>query len=169
MASASRLAALILVLACASCANNPDPALTGFFSAPLSIESRTGSVHDFTVYLAKTPQQRAQGLMFVRKLPNDYGMLFVYENSRQISMWMKNTVLPLDMLFVRQDGIITRIVHNTVPGSLQSISSGSDVKAVLELKAGSCDKLGIKPGDKVIYRAFGTDPNDAVSPASGPH
>lgn len=133
-------------------AGERDPALAGFFAAPLVIETNAGDKHKFATYLAITPDQRAHGLMFVRSLPDNFGMLFVYENPRIISMWMKNTVLSLDMLFIRADGTIANIARNTEPGSLKSISSTEPVTRVLELNAGTAKKLNIQPGDRVITR-----------------
>ena len=95
--------------------------------------------------------------MFVKELGDLQGMLFVYQRSHNISMWMKNTVLPLDMLFIRPDGRIARIEKETVPFSLDSISSGEPVVAVLELNGGVAGKYGIQPGDKVISKYFGND------------
>lgn len=146
-----------MILACIAalpaCAADRDPALAGFFSAPLRIESVSGA-HDFVVYLALTPTQRANGLMHVRDLPADRGMLFLYDQPQVASMWMKNTLLPLDMLFIRADGTIDSIVTDTTPGSLAAIRSEGAVTGVLELNAGTVARLGIAPGDRVVYRAF---------------
>lgn len=163
------IAAVLILLAMASTAGERDPALAGFFAAPLKIATANGEQHAFTAYLAASPSQRAHGLMFVRSLPADYGMLFIHEAPGIVSMWMKNTVLSLDMIFIRADGTIANIAHDTEPGSLQTISSSEAVTGVLELNAGTARKLNIAAGDKVIYYAFSAQPNAAVSPASDPH
>ncbi|MBT8136216.1 MAG: DUF192 domain-containing protein [Gammaproteobacteria bacterium] len=103
--------------------------------------------------------------MHVKSLPDDYGMLFLYDQPQQISMWMKNTLLSLDMLFIRADGTIVNIEADTVPHSLASIRSAGDAVAVLELNAGTSKRLGLAPGDRVIYRAF-SRVSAAKSPAT---
>ncbi len=148
------LIATFFLLVSASGLADRDPALAGFFAAPLSIETTAGDTHSFNAYLAVTTQQRIHGLMFVRDLPANYGMLFLYEPEQVASMWMKNTVLPLDILFIRGDGTITNIARNTTPGSLEPIRADGIVRGVLELNAGTCKALGIEAGDRVIYRAF---------------
>lgn len=149
------VATLLILLVAPLMAGERDPALAGFFAAPLVIETSAGVQHKITAYLAMTPNQRAHGLMFVRSLPSDYGMLFVYDQPKIISMWMKNTVLSLDMLFIRADGTIANIVRDTRPGSLKSIAASENVTGVLELNAGTAKRLNIVAGDKIIYRAFG--------------
>jgi uncharacterized membrane protein (UPF0127 family) len=111
---------------------------------------------EFAVELAESPEQRAQGLMYRKMLAADAGMLFVEPGEREQLMWMKNTLIPLDMLFIRADGTIHSIHERAVPRSEATISSRGPVKSVLELNGGTAARLGIKPGDKVIYRAFGT-------------
>ena len=162
------VAAILILLTMPVTAGKRDPALAGFFAAPLVVENAEGIQHAFTAYLAMSPAQRAHGLMYVRSLPADYGMLFIHEKPGIVNMWMKNTVLSLDMLFIRANGTIANIAHDTVPGSLQTISSDQAVTGVLELNAGTARKLNIAAGDKVIYHAFSTQPNAAVSPASDP-
>ena len=121
----------------------------------LEIES-AGGTHKFQVEIADTPSRQSRGLMFRRSLPDNQGMLFEYDSPREISMWMKNTYISLDMVFIRQDGIVHRIESDTEPFSESIISSGAEVTAVLELKAGTTVRLGIKPGDKVLHSFFGT-------------
>lgn len=152
------LATLALLAGCLAtvAADARDPALAGLFSAPLEIETETAS-HNFVVYLALTPAQRVRGLMHVRELPATHGMLFLYATPQTASMWMKNTLLSLDMLFIRADGTIANIVAGTEPGSLASISSAGPVTGVLELNAGTAARLGIEAGDRVVYRAFAAD------------
>jgi uncharacterized membrane protein (UPF0127 family) len=119
----------------------------------LEIVARSG-VHVFDVELALTPDQRSKGLMFRRELPSGRGMLFDFGGEGTVAMWMRNTYVSLDMLFIRADGTIARIAENTVPLSETTISSGAPVKAVLEVVAGTARRLGIAPGDRVAHRIF---------------
>lgn len=105
----------------------------------------------FTVELAESPAERAQGLMFREQLRPDRGMLFIYPRNMQINMWMKNTLIPLDMIFIDQDGRIKNIAENTKPLSLDTVSSEGRVRAVLEVPGGTTKRLGIKPGDRVSH------------------
>jgi|GEM_PF-305953 len=109
--------------------------------------------HKFNIWIADTPLQQMQGLMFVNDLPADRGMLFVQSAPRNMSMWMKNTLIPLDMLFIDAKGRIVKIAERTEPQSLKTIGSGSPVAAVLELKSGESAQRGIKVGDAVSWRA----------------
>lgn len=111
--------------------------------------------HRFDVELAKTGEQHSYGLMFRRSLPANAGMLFDYGAPQHVLMWMRNTFIPLDMLFVAVDGRITRIVQRTVPQSLENIESKGKVRAVLEVNGGTVQRLGIKPGDRVLHGIFG--------------
>jgi uncharacterized membrane protein (UPF0127 family) len=113
-----------------------------------------GGVHVFDVEMAVTPEERSKGLMFRRELPHGRGMLFDFVGEGPISMWMKNTFVSLDMIFIRADGRIARIAENTTPQSEATISSGVPVKAVLEVVAGTSKRLGIAPGDRVAHRIF---------------
>jgi len=129
-------------------------ALQNFTTDNLSIETADGRRLDFEVELALTTLQRAQGLMFRREMPEMAGMLFVYDKEWEVSMWMKNTVIPLDMLFIKADGRIAAIAERTVPFSLETVSSGQPVTGVLELNGGTTARLGIRRGDRVLYSAF---------------
>jgi uncharacterized membrane protein (UPF0127 family) len=120
---------------------------------PLEIVTRSG-VHVFDVELAVTPDERSKGLMFRRELPPGRGMLFDFEGEGPVAMWMRNTYVSLDMFFIRADGRIARIAENTKPLSEEIIPSGTPVKAVLELVAGTAKRLGIAPGDRVAHRIF---------------
>jgi len=124
-----------------------------FSTAELSIETSFGR-HEFTVEIARTGRQQAQGLMFRRRLAADAGMLFVYRRAAPISMWMRNTFIPLDMLFIGADGRIAHIAPRATPHSLETISSGGPVKSVLELNAGTIARLNIKIGDRVYSPAL---------------
>jgi len=122
---------------------------------PVEIVTRSG-VHVFTVEVAKTDQERATGLMYRKELPEGRGMLFDFSPEQQVSMWMKNTFIPLDMIFIRGDGRIIRIAENTEPQSEKIISSGGLVRGVLEVIGGTAKKYGIAPGDRVAHPLFGT-------------
>lgn len=110
--------------------------------------------HVFTVELANTPATRAQGLMYRRSMPEDHGMLFDFGRVEMVTMWMRNTYIPLDMLFIRADGTIARIARNTEPLSERRISSGEPVLGVLEINAGLSSRLGIDVGDRVEHDMF---------------
>jgi len=116
----------------------------------LVISASSGACYHFDIWLATERAQQSRGLMFVRNLPADAGMLFIYEGPGRRSMWMKNTYLPLDILFIRDDGSITNIEADTEPLSLRSISSSEPVTYVLELNAGVSAELGIVAGDQMI-------------------
>ena len=107
--------------------------------------------HKFTVELALDEQSQAKGLMFRHEMPADHGMLFIYHKEHPIAMWMKNTLLSLDMLFVRKDGTITKIARNTEPLSEKIIPSSGPVYGVLELNAGTADRLAIHVGDRLLH------------------
>jgi uncharacterized membrane protein (UPF0127 family) len=114
----------------------------------IEIVSKSG-VHVFAVELARNDAERAQGLMFRKELPEGRGMLFDFQRDQEVSFWMKNTLIPLDMIFIRSDGRILRIAENTEPLSERQVPSGGPVRAVLEVIGGTAKKLGIEPGDKV--------------------
>ena len=114
----------------------------------LEIASKSG-VHVFSVELAVTDEERERGLMFRKQLPEGQGMLFDFKREQEVSMWMENTYVPLDMIFIRKDGRILRIAENTEPLSRAIISSRGQVLAVLEVLGGTANKLGIAAGDRV--------------------
>jgi uncharacterized membrane protein (UPF0127 family) len=120
---------------------------------PLEIASK-GGVHTFAVELALTPEQQSQGLMYRKELPEGQGMLFDFKREQEATFWMKNTYVPLDMIFIRADGRIHRIATNTTPLSEALVSSGGPVRAVLEVVAGTTKKLGIAAGDRVAHPIF---------------
>jgi uncharacterized protein len=124
------------------------PAVRGAEQQTLEIASKTG-VHVFSVELAVTDEERERGLMFRRSVPESTGMLFDFKRDQEVTMWMKNTYVSLDMIFIQSDGRIRRIAENTETESLKIIPSGGPVRAVLEVAAGSARKLGIEPGDRV--------------------
>jgi uncharacterized protein len=121
---------------------------------PLTIVTRNGR-HAFLIEVARNDADRAQGLMFRRSLAPDRGMLFDFGRQTQPTvMWMKNTYIPLDMIFIRPDGAIARIAENAEPLSTRTISSGEPVSAVLEVAGGTAARLGIKPGDRIEHPLF---------------
>ena len=123
---------------------------SGLQLIPLEIRSK-GKVHKFTVEVARTRDEQAQGLMFRESLAPDRGMLFPYSPPEVAGFWMKNTLIPLDMIFVREDGSIAMIADNTIPGSLESVSAGEPVAAVLEIAGGRSAELGITDADTVSW------------------
>ena len=119
----------------------------------LEIASKTG-VHAFSVEIADNDAERAKGLMFRKELPEGRGMLFDFQREQDVALWMQNTYISLDMIFIRGDGRILRIAENTEPLSTRIISSGGPVRAVLEVIGGTARKLGIAPGDRVAHPIF---------------
>jgi uncharacterized membrane protein (UPF0127 family) len=122
----------------------------GLALVPLEIRSGTRT-HRFTVEVARTSEQQQRGLMYRPTLAPDAGMIFPFDDPRPASFWMKNTMIPLDMLFVRSDGTIASIAVNTVPYSLDPVSEGEPVAAVLEIAGGRSVELGIEAGDQVAW------------------
>jgi len=120
---------------------------------PLEIVTKNG-VHVFSVEMATTEEEKTTGLMYRKELPDGKGMLFDFSPEQQVSMWMKNTYVSLDMIFIRADGRILRIAENTEPLSTRLVPSGGPVRAVLEIIGGSARKLGIAPGDRVASPIF---------------
>ena len=128
-----------------------------FPRSTLQIATPDARLHTFRVWIAEDDARRARGLMFVRELGEQEGMLFIYGQQHPVSMWMKNTYISLDMLFVGADGRVERVVENTEPESLKTIESKTPVLAVVELKAGTAARLKIRPGARVIHGAFASD------------
>lgn len=125
-----------------------------FKTASLVIDTAQGPKR-FSVELALTPKQQERGLMFRNHLASDAGMLFIFPKVQTATFWMKNTLIPLDMLFIAPDGQVADIHADAVPRSEATIASAVPVKAVLEVNAGTAARLGIKPGTVVHYAAFG--------------
>lgn len=142
----------LALLALLALAFAPAAAQQGVFE-PLSITGPAGS-HAFQVEVMRTDEDRARGLMFRRSMAADHGMLFDFERVQPVSMWMRNTYLPLDMVFIRADGIVSRIAVDTEPLSERTITSGEPVLSVLELNAGTARRLGLRPGDRVDHPLF---------------
>lgn len=125
--------------------------------SPLAIDTARGPVH-FTVELAADPASEARGLMFRKTMAADAGMLFDFHKPRMVTFWMKNTILPLDMIFIRADGTVSTVAANAVPYSEKPIPSAEPVRAVLEIDAGLAKTLGIEPGAQVHHAIFGNFP-----------
>ena len=149
------LAGLALLPAMACAQSGPTAAQPELPKEKLVIVTRDGQRHDFTVEMAISPQQQETGLMFRPTVPADGGMLFDWGQPRDSTMWMRNTIAPLDMLFINPDGTVRHIAENTTPRSLATIPSGGNVRATLELAAGTAARLHIRVGDKVEQRIFG--------------
>ena len=133
-------------------------ALVTFAKSKLVIATAKGQF-PFDIELALTPEQMAQGLMYRRTLAADAGMLFDYGDPQPIAMWMKNTFIPLDMIFIAKDGKVVDFHERAVPMSLDTIESKVPAKAVMEVNAGTVARLGIQIGDTVRYAAFGNATN----------
>ncbi|KQT29380.1 MAG: DUF192 domain-containing protein [Bradyrhizobium sp.] len=144
------LAAILVIIGCAAAA----PAGAATFQ-PLEIVTKNG-VQVFSVEMATTEDERRTGLMYRKELADGKGMLFDFNPEQEISMWMKNTYVSLDMIFIRADGRILRIAENTEPLSTKIISSRGPARAVLEVVAGTAQKYGIRPGDRVGHPLFGS-------------
>ena len=148
-----------LLVACNAVANESEsrtePPVTlsaesGLQQVPLTIISKGKKSH-LTVEMAQSVEEQARGLMFRKQLSPNGGMIFPFKNDRIASFWMKNTVIPLDIIFIRRNGSIESIAANTVPYSLDPVQSGEPVAAVLEIAGGRAAELGISPGDKVSW------------------
>lgn len=130
--------------------------LASFPQRRLEIHSkRSGADHVLNVWVADTPARQAQGLMFVRELPADRGMIFVYDAPRMLGMWMKNTYVELDMLFIGADGRIAHIAERAQPHSLDTIAAPRSVQYVLEIRGGEAQRLALRAGDRVWQLAEG--------------
>ncbi|MBO6674673.1 MAG: DUF192 domain-containing protein [Rhizobiales bacterium] len=121
-----------------------------FEESSLSVETATGT-HEFTIEIARSPQEQGLGLMHRRELAPDYAMLFPFVEAREASFWMRDTYVSLDMVFIAEDGIVHRIERDTEPLSLRSVHSRGPVIAVLEFVAGTADRIGLEPGDRVVH------------------
>jgi len=144
------LAAILVV----GCAVASAPVRAASFQ-PLEIVTRNG-VQVFSVEMATTEEEKQTGLMYRKELADGKGMLFDFKPEQEVSMWMKNTYVSLDMIFIRADGRILRIAENTEPMSTKIISSRGPARAVLEVVAGTAQKYGIRPGDRVGHPLFGS-------------
>ena len=119
----------------------------------VTVAGQWGRAH-FTIALADEPSERARGLMYVESLPMLEGMLFVYPEPQSVTFWMKNTLIPLDMLFIGPDGTILSIHENAIPHDETTISGGDGILGVLEINGGMAGRLGISVGDRLEHPAF---------------
>ena len=148
------IAALFVTLASAALAQQPPvPPEQVFERSKLTIETSAGT-REFDIELALTPDQKQRGLMLRKELGPYQGMLFDFGEPRPITMWMANTLIPLDMVFIAPDGTVKHIHANAQPLSTRTIESGGPAKAVLEINGGAARMLGIKPGDVVRHAMF---------------
>jgi uncharacterized membrane protein (UPF0127 family) len=138
--------ALLLFIAGNACAQMPVEPLDKFPKATLAIYTPDMRKHVFRIWVADTERRREQGLMYVKAIPADQGMLFIFDSPQVISMWMKNTLIPLDMVFITNDGLVDSVAVNTKPMSEAIIRSSGVVATVLELKGGVTAQLGIRAG-----------------------
>ena len=125
---------------------------------PDALHLRTGeSVVRFGVDLAETPESRSQGLMFVESMPASRGMLFVYERPQSVAFWMRNTLIPLDMIFMDATGVVQKVHENAQPHDETGIPGGNDIQYVLEINGGLADQLGIVPGTEMRHPSLGAE------------
>ena len=117
----------------------------------IKISNSSDILHTFEVYIADSNSKRKKGLMYIENLPNNHGMLFKFNSPRIASMWMKNTYISLDLLFIDKNQTIVKIHNNAEPFNLKSISSKLKLKWVLEINGGLAEELGINPGNKIIF------------------
>ena len=132
----------------------PIGAADGIAREPLALVTATGR-HSFEVEIARTPETRSKGLMFRRTLGARHGMLFLYDDPQHVSMWMRNTYIPLDMVFILPDGTVHRVERETEPFSEAVIEAGARVQGVLEIPGGTAEELRLAPGDTVEHPHFG--------------
>lgn len=151
MRAAAAIAATLLMVALgAESRADPVRPLSSFPREKIAIETHSARRHLLEAWRADTPATRAQGLMFVREMRKDQAMIFVYQPPQLVGMWMKNTLIPLDMLFVDDAGCVVMVHEHAVPGSLDSIQAEVPVALVVELVAGTAKALGIAPRDRVL-------------------
>lgn len=125
-----------------------------FATSEATIVTVAGNRYPFRVELARTPDERAQGLQGRQTLAADAGMLFDFATPQPVAMWMKDTYVSLDMIFIAADGRIVNIARDTTPQSLAVLESAAPVRGVLEVRAGTTARLGIRPGDRVVHKIF---------------
>ena len=145
--------ACLALTAASAAAGDSVSTFAGLPRSGLQVVTASGT-HRFQVWIAADDQSRERGLMFVRKLPPDEGMLFLFERSQFAAFWMKNTYLSLDLVFIRADGVVVNVAQNTRPLTLDPIPSAAPVKAVLELLAGTSARIGLAPGSRVLHPVF---------------
>jgi uncharacterized protein len=148
-----------VLLACGVCVaaaqwTGPQPRLR---TTPLALVT-AGGEHRFTVELALSDEEKSRGLMFRERMAPDEGMLFDFGRDAPVAMWMQNTILPLDMVFIRSNGTVARVAENTTPFSTETIPSREPVRYVLELNAGTARRIGLARGDRVRHVLLGDAP-----------
>jgi hypothetical protein len=158
--------ALLAPVATPASAASPLLPLSAFPRERIAVETRSARRHVFDAWRADTPETRAQGLMFVKQMRPDQAMIFVYEPAQQVGMWMKNTLIPLDMLFVDDGGCVVKVHERARPGDLDTIVAEVPVVLVVELAGGTAAALGIARGDRVVRPDAGwpRDPRPCISP-----
>ncbi len=163
------LAATLLMAASAALSQGaaPEP-LSAFPQSLLAIKTSHGKVINFKIWQADTPRREEQGMMFIREMDEHTGMLFMFPENRQVTMWMKNTYVSLDLVFLNAHGKIDYIAANATPLSEAIIGPPTPEFAVLELKGGACEHFGIKVGDAVLHKNF-KNPNRLPYPRSDSH
>ncbi len=150
---------LLLALACICAAQakglapRPPPTLAGLPRSEVQVLTARGP-HLFKVWIADNDPSRQQGLMFIKDLPADQGMLFLFDRPGFMAFWMKNTYLSLDLVFIARDGIVVNVAQNATPLSEQLIESAAPVTGVLELVAGTAARIGLSAGDRISHPAF---------------
>lgn len=149
-AIAALLFGILLLAPCAAQSAAPGLPLSAFPRERIAVETRGARRHVFEAWRADTPQTRAQGLMFVENLRPEQAMIFVYAPAQEVGMWMKNTLIPLDMLFVDDGGCVVKLHERARPGDLDTIASGAPVVLVVELAGGTAARLGLGAGDRVV-------------------
>lgn len=132
------------------------PSLDAKMRRETLVLSTAAGEHVIDIEVAETTEEKSVGLMFRRSVPEKAGMLFPYGSAQEVTMWMRNTLIPLDMVFIRADGVVHRIEARTEPLSERIIASQGPVTAVLELAGGAAERLGLKPGDRVLHAHFKT-------------
>jgi uncharacterized membrane protein (UPF0127 family) len=155
IAARALLAAGLLFAASAALAQSaaPEP-LSAFPQSLLAIRTSAGKVVNFKIWEADTPKREEQGMMFIREMDEHTGVLFMFPENKPVSMWMKNTYVSLDLLFMNAQGKIDYIAEKATPKSEAIIGPPTPEFAVLELKGGACERFGIKVGDKVLHKNF---------------
>jgi uncharacterized membrane protein (UPF0127 family) len=146
----------LLLIPLTACGSEGDES-RGLPTQSVQIETQGGTVHNFEVELALTPEEMAVGLMFREEMDDNKGMLFFFGRERELSFWMKNTLIPLDMIFIKADGTIHHIHENAQPHDLTSVQSQGLAISVLEINAGLSRKLGVSAGDKIKHELFARD------------
>lgn len=154
MTNRAKLAGVLVLAALCFATAQVDSPLYRLEHSPLEFRTKEGAVIQMTTVVVADGEQQQRGLMFVRHLPVNQSLLFVYKKLSDVTFWMKNTYVPLDLVYIQRKGVIVDIIRNTVPLSTEKLASDQGAIAVLELNAGLCKKLGIEIGDVVEHEFF---------------